>query len=373
MTFTFRPAVRSSLPVIIGLSGPSKSGKSLSALRLAKGLAGEGKIAMINTEGARGHLYAASFQYEALDLTPPYAPERYTEAVEAAGAVKPAVLIIDSMSHMHDGPGGMLEYHEAEIDRILGNRKNDQAARQKNNFSGWIRPKHAENQFVYACLNLDCHIIWCFRAKEKLLIRPGREPENLGWQPIAGDRVSFETLFTLCLPPHSGGVPNLAMSDLRDPFGTMIPDNRPLDEALGRKLAEWARGGSASGSGQPGETRAEPGPRNPDRAPADTPAWQAAEAPAEPPESGMRNEAPGAFGWTTADLKPRLTAAALSMNDLRLALKVPAVTKDNFEQLINQYLDGAPNRTLDTLIADTQAAISAATDAPGLPLEAAPA
>jgi hypothetical protein len=67
----------------------------------------------------------------------------------------------------------------------------------------------------------------------------------LGWQPIAGERVAFETIFTLMLPPQSLGVPDLAISQMREPFDTLVPKGRPIDEDLGRKLAEWAKGSSA--------------------------------------------------------------------------------------------------------------------------------
>ena len=64
----FHKAARINAPIIVGLAGPSKSGKTYSALRLAVGLADGGKIAMINTEGARGHQYADKFEYDANDI-----------------------------------------------------------------------------------------------------------------------------------------------------------------------------------------------------------------------------------------------------------------------------------------------------------------
>src|SRR6185437_10791882 len=119
---TFRPAKRQNTPLIVGLAGPTKSGKTYSAHRLAIGLAQGGPVAMINAEGAKGHQYSDRFDYLATDLEAPYRPARYTEALKAALALepRPAVVIIDSLSHMHDGPGGVLEYHEDELDRIAG-------------------------------------------------------------------------------------------------------------------------------------------------------------------------------------------------------------------------------------------------------------
>jgi hypothetical protein len=241
MTFTFRPAKREHTPLIIGLAGPTKSGKTYSAHRLAVGLANGGPVVMINAEGAKGHQYADEFTYTAADITAPYRPERYTEVLKAAFALdpKPAVVIIDSGSHMHDGPGGILEYHEDELDRLAGQ---DYAKRQRSTYSAWIKPKAAENEFIYTMLGADCHIILCLRAKEKIKVVTGKPPIDLGWQPIVGERVAFETIFTLVLPPHSKGVPDLAVSEMRKPFDAMIPPGQQLSEDTGRLLAQWAAG-----------------------------------------------------------------------------------------------------------------------------------
>lgn len=239
MTFSFRPAVRQDTPLIIGLAGPTKSGKTMSAHRLAQGLANGGVVAMLNAEGARGHQYADKYGYVACDIEPPFSPSRYTEALKAAQQINPSVLIIDSMSHMHDGPGGLLEMHDDNLDRMAGN---DKGKRDRMTWTAWIAPKKDENEFIYTMLSMKCPVILCFRAKEKLKIVPGKPPIDLGWQPIGSERIAFETLFTLLLPPHSKGVPDLSLSEMREPFDTMVPEGMQIDEKLGRQLAQWATG-----------------------------------------------------------------------------------------------------------------------------------
>jgi hypothetical protein len=249
MSFTFRPAVRENTPTIIGLAGPSKSGKTYSALRLAMGLSNGGQVAMINTEGPRGHQYAEKFKYVAADMGEPFSMKRYEEAIKDASAIKPAVLIIDSMSHAHEGTGGMLDQHETELDRMAGQ---DFVKRQKMTWAAWVKPKGDEAGMVNTMLQVGCHIILCFRAKEKIKIVKGKEPVDLGWQPIASDRIHFETLFTLTLPPHSLGTPDMDVSDLRDPFDKIIPRGKQLDENLGKLILEW------SANGKPPEPKKEP-------------------------------------------------------------------------------------------------------------------
>ncbi len=246
--FVFRPAKRENTPLIVGIAGPTKSGKTFSALRLAMGLANGGSIAMLNTEGKRGEQYADNFAYLNCNMDAPFGCDRYEQAIIAIRALKPAVAIVDSGTHMHDGPGGLLEQHENELTRMAGD---DYKKREKCNYTAWIKPKRSENQMVYTMLTLECPLIICFRAKEKLQIISGQSPINLGWQPIVSERVAFETIFTLVLPPHSKGVPDLALSEMRDPFDKMIPEGKPIDEELGRRLTEWARGGATAKPGEP--------------------------------------------------------------------------------------------------------------------------
>jgi hypothetical protein len=240
MAMTFRPAIRSETPLIIGLAGPSKSGKTFSALRLAVGLANGGPIAMINTEGARGHMYAEWFQYSTLDLSEPFAYSRYREAVLAANAIGPKVLIIDSVSHAHEGEGGMLDQQEKFLQERAGD---DYKKRERLTWTAWIKPKAEEAQFINTLIRSNFSIILCFRAKEKLKIVKGADPIPRGFQPICSERIPFETTATLILPPGSQGTPDLSAqaSGLRKPLETIIKDEQ-IDEELGKRLGNWAAG-----------------------------------------------------------------------------------------------------------------------------------
>ena len=241
---TFRPARRPMTPLTIGIAGPTKGGKTYSALLLAQGLTKRsGKpIVMINAgEGAKGHQYADQIDYLTADLVPPYSPKRYTEHLKAALDVDPGVVIIDSATHMHEGTGGVLDYHEQELDRLAGD---DRSRREKMNFAAWAKPKQEESQFIYALLEAGCHVVLCFRSKEKIKLKGGKVID-LGWQPIASDRLTFETAFTLMLPPRCKGVPDLSLSDLRSPYDEMIKPGQAISADLGVALDEWAQGDNA--------------------------------------------------------------------------------------------------------------------------------
>lgn len=240
MTITFRPAIRQNTPLIVGIAGPTKAGKTYSALRLATGLADGQPIIMINAEGLRGHQYADKFKYLTYDLSAPYRPDVYTEALKAAQEKQPGAVIVDSVSHCHDGPGGVLEWHEEILEKMAGA---DYEKRQRSTFTAWVKPKASENKLIYTMLEMQCPLILAMRAKEKIKLEKGKDPINLGWQPIIGERIAFETMFTLMLTPGCKGVPDLNLSAMREPFDSMIPGNKAIDEHLGKELAKWAAGG----------------------------------------------------------------------------------------------------------------------------------
>jgi ABC-type microcin C transport system duplicated ATPase subunit YejF len=76
MTFQFAPARREQVSLLIALAGASGSGKTYSALRLARGMAPSGKIAFIDTEARRGLHYAEQFDFMHADMRPAVPPRR---------------------------------------------------------------------------------------------------------------------------------------------------------------------------------------------------------------------------------------------------------------------------------------------------------
>jgi hypothetical protein len=81
----------------LGLIGPSGSGKTYSALKIAEGLGG--KIALLDTERGSGSLYADLCSYDVADLTPPFDPGRYVQAIKGAAEAGYAVQSIVLSTH----------------------------------------------------------------------------------------------------------------------------------------------------------------------------------------------------------------------------------------------------------------------------------
>jgi hypothetical protein len=252
MTISFRPAKLESTPLMIGLAGPSGSGKTYSSLRLAKGIAGDGKIVMIDTESGRGLHYANMFKFEYGELKAPFRPEAYLEAIMAAAKAGANVIIIDSMSHEHEGIGGILEWQLEEVNRMAGD---DYKKREAVKFSAWIKPKASHNKLVNTVLQTPVHLIFNFRAKDKLELKKddnGKiQPVAAGWQPICADRFEYEMTALLVLPPGAKGVPDLEAkaTKLQEQHRHIIKPGVQIDEAMGAALASWANGDAGSNSG----------------------------------------------------------------------------------------------------------------------------
>src|SRR3990167_11064864 len=115
MNFSFRPAARENVSLLIGLAGGTGSGKTFSALELATGLAGSKPFALIDTEAGRAKHYADQFKFDHGDLHPPFRPSNYADAIKAADEAGYPVIIVDSVSHEHAGEGGLMDWHEEEL------------------------------------------------------------------------------------------------------------------------------------------------------------------------------------------------------------------------------------------------------------------
>lgn len=247
--FTDAPAVRSQTPIFVGLVGPSGSGKTFSALRLATGMqrVAGGDIYVVDTEAGRALHYADQFSFRHVPFEAPFDPLDYLAAIEYCVKQGAKTIIVDSMSHEHEGPGGVLEQHDAELDRLAGD---DWKKRQRVNMLAWAKPKAARRRLINSIVQLGVNGIFCFRAKEKLKMQPGREPIELGWQAIAGEEFIYEMTMNMLLLPNSGGVPTFnpekpGEKQLVKParqFADLFAKPKPLDEDTGEAMARWASG-----------------------------------------------------------------------------------------------------------------------------------
>jgi hypothetical protein len=243
-TYTFRPAIREEVGLIIGLMGASGSGKTYSAMRLASGIVGTGnRFAVIDTESRRALHYADSFQFDHCELSEPFRPDAYAEAIKAADKAGYKAIVVDSMSHEWAGVGGILDWQEAELTRMAGD---DWKKREACKMASWIKPKMAHKQMVARLLQVKANLILCFRAEERVKMEKDAQGKTqivpIGWQPICSKELPYELTVSFLLEPEKPGYPKPLK--LQEQHKGIFPLNQLINEESGKAVSEWAKGGA---------------------------------------------------------------------------------------------------------------------------------
>jgi hypothetical protein len=260
-TFAARPAVREQVPLLIGIVGPSGSGKTWSALRLATGIQRVvgGKVFGIDTEARRMLQYSDYFKFEHVEFGPPFGSDDYLAALRFCVDQGAKVVIVDQISSEHDGPGGLVDAQEKELDRMAGDNFEK---RERCKMLAWVKPKAARRRLISGILQLNCNFIFNFRAKSiSKPVKANGKTEVIpqGFVPIAGDEFIYEMTTNILLLPKSGGVPTWSSDNPGEAMAMKLPQQfvdifaqrQPLSEDIGQRLAEWAAGKPAGTSPPP--------------------------------------------------------------------------------------------------------------------------
>jgi hypothetical protein len=228
-----RKATRQKAKIRLGLSAVAGGGKTMSALKIAKGLCGDWtRIGMIDTENGSGDLYCHLGDYNVLSLQAPYAPEKYIEAIEACEKAGMEVIIIDSITHEWDGKGGCLEL----VDQLA------QASTSKNSYIAWgkVTPRH--QAFVDKILQSKCHIITTVRRKQDYEMSKGADGklkvEKAGLKEITREGFEYELTVNLELDHGHFATASKDRTGLFSGKPEFIPS-----EATGQMIAEWCENG----------------------------------------------------------------------------------------------------------------------------------
>lgn len=228
---TFKKAARTKAKLRMALIGPSGSGKTYSALSLATGLGG--KIALIDTERGSGELYADAFDYDTLQLEPPFTPKKYIDAIKAAEDAGYSVVIIDSLSHAWAGEGGILDIHD----------NSTRGSASRNGFQAWkdVTPQH--ERIVNAILGAKIHVIGTVRTKTAYEIveneRGKKEPRRIGLAPIQRQGLEYEFTCVLDLSVDS----HIATAS-KDRTSLFDGQNFVITQETGKQLAAWLDSGA---------------------------------------------------------------------------------------------------------------------------------
>jgi len=152
-------ATRKKVKMRLSIASPTGFGKTTGALMIAYGMCSDwDKIAVIDTENRSAsfyaeHTYKTGFrvgQFQTIPIGPPFTPEKYIEAIKACEDGGIEVIIIDSVTHVWSGEGGLLEYKDS-----LGGK-----------FQDWVKVTPRYQKWLNAILQSRCHVITTNRKKQ---------------------------------------------------------------------------------------------------------------------------------------------------------------------------------------------------------------
>ncbi|WP_412508778.1 AAA family ATPase [Roseovarius sp. SYSU LYC5161] len=258
------------LTISIGLSGGSGTGKTYSALRLARGIAKEkggekARIGFVDTENRRALHYRgefpeiAHFDMQATDengASLGYGPERWIKVIDAAEQAGLPVVVIDSFSHAWEGVGGILDIHSETLNDLTGD---DQDKADRMNMLAWAKVKPRWKRLVDRIVRANVDLILCTRAtavpqkwsrekrREVNAFKTKTRREDVPWNPKIDADLMFEMTAMMVLDPSAPGCPVFPIKE-PDQIKGLFDTSRPMDEETGRLLAKWSltQGGAAN-------------------------------------------------------------------------------------------------------------------------------
>ncbi|MFJ5638701.1 AAA family ATPase [Streptomyces sp. NPDC093223] len=210
-TFTFAPATRETAKARIALQGPGGSGKTKTALRMAKALAQDGLIGLVDTERGSALKYAPvpgrpdieSHEFAHLPMAF-CSPENLIGAVNAAIEARVAVLIIDSWSAFWAGKGGLL----ARVDE-----ESKKAGNYGGKFTAWGPVNELEQEMLDALLNFPGHVIVTMRTKNDYAME-GKTVTKIGVKTVQREGAEYEVDVVIDMIAGTGTVTKTRYSAL---------------------------------------------------------------------------------------------------------------------------------------------------------------
>lgn len=228
MSLQLKKATRKQVKLRLNISAPSGAGKTYSALKMAKGLCGDWtKIAVIDTENGSASLYSDLGDFSVIDLTPPFAPEKYTEALQLCEQSGIEVVIIDSSSHEWTT---LLEQNETLAHTSF----------RGNTWAAWSKSTPRHDKFVNSVLHSPCHVITCTRSKTET-IQEGGKVKKVGMKDLQRDGWEYELTISLNIDRDTHlATPSKDRTNLfegKQPF--------LITEKTGEEIANWCNSGES--------------------------------------------------------------------------------------------------------------------------------
>ena len=223
---SFKKATKEQAKLRLALFGVSGSGKTYTALRLAKGLGG--KIAVIDTERNSACKYSDRFDFDVCDAKKPSIENLKMFIDEARGY---DVLIIDSMTH------AWLELLQ-EVEKLAKTKFGG------NTWSAWSEGTPKQMSLINALLDFPGHIIATMRVETNWTTVTNEKgkvvPVRVGEAPKQGKGIEYEFDMLMQISPEHDALV------IKDRTGKYQDEVIQLpDEEFGKSLGEWLKDGAA--------------------------------------------------------------------------------------------------------------------------------
>lgn len=243
--FVITEAQREQLILALALIAPSGAGKTLGALKIAKGMIDKRypemdeaakwkKIGFIDTEHKRAKIYANTTRFGLeigsfihLDFTAPYTVDRFDDAVEALKKYGCEIVITDSISHFWEGDSGLLDLQQTK----------------GGNFQAWreINPHYNNLVSLITGERHEIDMINCIRSKQKYEVSTSEtgklSVEKLGLQPVQRDSLEYEFQIVFSINMEH------VATTLKDNSGLFEGYPQRIEKEVGEQLHAWLKDG----------------------------------------------------------------------------------------------------------------------------------
>lgn len=248
MALVFKKAQREQVRIKISIAGPAGSGKTMSSLLMAYGLIKAehpewdditiwDHIVVADSENGSASLYVGTQvgttkigAYNVIDLSPPFTAQTYIDAIHMAEEHNMSVIIVDSLSHVWSGDGGLLD------------EQNKIAARTNNSYTSWRTISPQYTKLVDTILQSPCHVITAVRAKMDYQQVKGdngkTQVKAVGMGMVLRDGYEYEVTVALMLDADH------VASATKDRTGLFDGQYFTITADTGKKLYEWLSSGA---------------------------------------------------------------------------------------------------------------------------------
>lgn len=230
--FTIEKATKKKLKSRILIEGQSGSGKTYSALVLARNLGK--RICVIDTEDNSASLYADLCDFDVINMPAPYSINNLLMALEQVESLKYDVIVVDSLSAFWASSGGALEM-QAKIAKTTG-----------NSYTAWNDITPLQNKMLDKILHCKSHIICTAKVKtdyvmEEYTAKSGKtctRPVKIGMKTIQREGLDYEFTVVFRVDRQHLAITEKSRTPIFDDFNDIITDK------VGQDLLAWLNDGA---------------------------------------------------------------------------------------------------------------------------------